>query len=295
MCRLFYIKGCTKGRTSRLRDERSTLTKHKMYAIIYATMFGKLHGWSRPSPEKARNHFDAGLEACKPMLFELAGKLLDAYDARQWNLLIGDDTSGRLPARFVRKVLAETGIAVPTRYIAASRSVNASKVPGTYNHYAQAITASNGEPVRGLLITESAGEGLGSLHFTHDVLAPYCESLDSAIVASRGTPDAGLGEVYLGAPAGDETALHAVWTTFEHPLQTRRGEQWSGALTNLDRNADPARGDAALAAETTYRGVARYCYGRMDALAVEFTGAGVVTLPFPAAPAASPMPYHQAA
>jgi hypothetical protein len=229
------------------------------------------------------------------MLFRLAGELLDAYNERQWNLLIGDDTSGRLPARFVRKVLAETGVVVPTRYIAASRSVNASKTPGAYDRYAKAITYNGGEPVRGLLITESAGDGLGSLHFTHDVLKPHCETLDSAIVASRGTPDAGLGEVYLGAPAGDETALHAVWTTFEHPLQTRRGEQWSGALTNLDRSTHPDRGDATRATETAYRGLAHYCYERMDALAVEFVAADTVTLPSLQTQTAQPMQHRYAA
>jgi hypothetical protein len=195
-------------------------------------------------------------------------------------MIIGDDTSGRLPARFVRQVFNKAGIKIPTRYIAASRSVSSTKMPGTYEAYAKDVTEQVGRKPRGLLVTESAGETLGSIRYTHELIRPHCESLDTAIVASRGNPIPELGKVYTGAAIGDEAALHSVWETFEHPLQTRRGQQWSGALTNLERSSDPTRGDAQLTNRTAYRGVAKYCYGRMDTLAAEYaTARGELLLP----------------
>lgn len=232
-------------------------------------MLGRFIPDFKPSPEKLQKQFDPRLEQCKPYLFHLANQLVDAYPDRKWNMLIGDDTSGRLPTRFVRKVFEGAGIQIPTRYIAASSSVNHAKPRETYDQYAKALAANAAEPVRGLIVSESGGT-FGSLNFTHSVLAPHFDTLDTAVAVARISPGANLGQTYTGAEVGDETAMNAIWTAFEHPLQTRRGPQWSGPLTNLDRNQDPERADARRTDDKTYRSLAQYCFARMDTLATEY-------------------------
>jgi hypothetical protein len=233
-------------------------------------MLGRFRGNRRPSEEKATTQFDQRLQGAKPLLFNLAGQLIDAYPTHQWNVLVGDDTSGRLPTRFIRKVFEAAGVRIPTGYIAASRSVNSNKPLETYANHAERLAAKSGQdPARVLLVTESAGETLGSIRFTHDLIEPFAASVDTAIVASRGTPNEGLGDVYAAA-VGDENALGIIWKTFEHPLQTRGEEQWSGALTNLNKNLDPSSAVAGLTGDTGYRHLAAHAYGSMDALAAQY-------------------------
>ncbi|HSX34517.1 MAG TPA: hypothetical protein VLF62_02635 [Candidatus Saccharimonadales bacterium] len=260
-------------------------------------MFNRFRGNRRPSEEKATQQFDARLEGAKPLLFNLAGQLVNAYPEHQWNVLVGDDTSGRLPTRFIRKVFEAAGVRIPTGYIAASRSVNGGKPIETYTNHAERLASKSGtDPARVLLVTESAGDTLGSIRFTRDLIEPYAASVDTAIVASRGTPGEDLGDVYTAA-VGDEGALDVVWKTFEHPLQTRGDEQWSGALTNLHKNLDPESAVAGVTSETGYRHLANHAYSRMDELAAEFwesQGGAMPPLQHPAPPE-HPSQYGRAA
>lgn len=214
------------------------------------------------------SRFENGLEDLKPYLFNMTDQLIEAYPEKRWNLLVGDDTSARLPTRFVRLVFAQAGVKIPTRYIAASRSVSHYKAPGTYDAYAENMVQGIDEP-RGLIISEAAGETLGSIRFTHAVLKPHFKTLDTAIIGARTQPTDDLGEVFCGA-IDDEAAMSAVWRTFENPLGSGEEKAWSGALNNLEKNPDPERGDARISSEVAYRSLAAYCYREMNNLAGEY-------------------------
>ena len=182
--------------------------------------------------------------------------------------MIGDDTSARLPVRFVRSVFEQSGHTIPTRYIAASASVNADKPFSTYDTYARQVASSVVKP-RALLITETTGATLRSIRFTHALLAPYCESLDTAIIGARSEPTSDLGDVYCGA-VRDESVMHAIWLGFENPTGAVDENAWSGATNNLDKNFNPEQAVAKRADETAFRSLAAYCYSRMPELAIEY-------------------------
>lgn len=224
------------------------------------------HNALSPKETAILNRFEAGLDDVQPYLFGMTDALMADYPERKWNLLVGDDTSARLVVRFVRLAFLYAGHSVPTRYIAASSSVNQGKPRGTYDRYAQRLVQNAEEP-RALLVTEAAGETLGSVRFAHALLNPHCVSLDTAIVASRGVPSTDdLGRVYCGA-VRDERAMNAVWRAFENPTDAPAEQAWSGALNNLDRNSNSWQGHAKGTSQTAYRRLARHCYLRMNDLA----------------------------
>lgn len=224
------------------------------------------------SPEEIQLRFESGLQTLRPTLFSFADQLVEGYYERRWELLIGDDTSGRLVTHFTRLALVQAGIAIPTKYIAASKSAYDIKPYDSFDMYAQYIT--EGLNPRGLIVTESIGVEATSLRFTHRVLAPYCETLDLAILGARAQPLAELGRIagalYCGSIENREVQ-RAIWQTFENPTgETDIEAAWSGPLTNLTMNPDISRGDAMRLPDATYRALAHYAYERMTGLATEW-------------------------
>lgn len=223
------------------------------------------------STVKIQTQFDEGLQKLRPSLFCLADKLWNAYDDKNWNLLIGDDTSGRLVTRFARLALTNAGIRIPTHYIAASKSVHHLKPLDTFDMYARHIT--NDLHPRALLITESTSKEPNSLRFTHGVVGPHCQLLDMAVLGLRQAalaPLEELGSVYYGH-IEDKSLQTAVWQTFENPtgeseIQSAR----SAPLTNLQLNPNLAEAHAKRSSNTEYGNLFVYAYERMDKMADEW-------------------------
>ena len=224
-----------------------------------------------PSERRQAASFELALEAVKPQLFGLAGQLLEARQTRQWNVLIGDDTSARLPVRFVRKVFEGAGGPIDTQFISTSKSTRGVKEEGVFDARAQQMVQGHTEP-RALIVTESAGTYNG-LEFLHGVMEPHCQTLDTAIVGARVAPPEGmeLGEVYIGGQGDD--AVKATWNAFENPLRLStkgRDDIGSEAVTGVTKNADPQSALASVALGGDFPTLPAYCYSRMDELAQEF-------------------------
>lgn len=81
-----------------------------------------------------------------------------------WSLIIGDDTSARLPVRFVRKVFEARGKKIDTRFIATSSATRATKDEGVFDERAAQMVAGR-DDVRALIVTESAGTYRGLSFF----------------------------------------------------------------------------------------------------------------------------------
>ena len=212
--------------------------------------------------------FNEGLDGLIPAMFHMTDQLVEAYPERQWNLFIGDDTSARLPVRFVRSVFRQLGHIISTRYIASSASVNKYKRPPVYEEYAQYITRGSIQP-RALLITEATGHEFRSIRFTHKLFDPYCERLDTAIIGARSGAASGLGEVYFGA-VGDLAVMDHIWSCLENPTDVEYDYAWSGATNNLDKNYDPDCATAKMTKTTEFRSLAAYCYALMPELATQY-------------------------
>lgn len=132
------------------------------------------------------------------------------------------------------------------KHYAASKSVHHIKPYESFTAYARYITE-NSNP-NALIITESIGKQATSLRFTHEVLAPYCNILDVAILGARAQPLPELKKIAVPYTAG----------------------AWSGPLTNLEANPDISRGDASGTAKYDIPGIGSSCIRKDGDLALEW-------------------------
>ena len=152
------------------------------------------------------------LEVSKSILFSLADELL-SRDKSDWNVLIGDDASGRLPTRFLRKVLASEGLDLPTFYVAGSAALRLSMGEAPYEEYFSRIESLIGQPLRPLLITETLNTG-STLDFLRKTMAPHIQDdfePEVAVVACNNRSH--IQADYIGG-VGNK-AICDVWYSFE--------------------------------------------------------------------------------
>lgn len=246
-----------------------------------------------PSPMDQVNHFEANLQLCKPALFDLASQIITALPERQWDVLVGDDKGGRLPTRFIRKVLASYGSEPQTSYITGGRNAREATSSEVFKARAAQIGQLGG---RSLIVSESNNTHT-TARFLEGLLSPYFENVDYAVIVSRDDCSEVGDETFVGGY--DKELVNAVYDTFENPLSgisatgtaylglrrivgsflpkdiksrllTNKGLRYdpnSSALTGLIENPGFAY---ASRVENSNFGVSNYCYARMDSLALEF-------------------------
>jgi hypothetical protein len=256
----------------------------------------------RPSPElpqdpeqrKMVKQFEHDIENAAPYLFNLADQLLEAYPRHQWNMLIGDDTGGRLPTRFVRKAFEAQGIEIPTHYIMANHDGRDAVEPAVYQEYVRKVLSEVEDP-RVLIVSEDAG-AFRTLGYLKELFSSEGAQVDLAVGAiPRPAPET-LEPFFAGGIGHTPNA--AMWAAFEkidvghQPLAKRVlrravpgvvkraiankiPEQMPHATTypatNLDNIPHDNLPTATLHEDETYRSFAHYCYERMDQLADEYT------------------------
>ncbi len=246
-----------------------------------------------PTPTDKVEHFESGLQACKPALFDLAGQIITALPERQWDVLVGDDKGGRLPTRFIRKVIANFGVDLPARYITGGRNAREATTPEAFEARAKQIGQLGN---RALIISESNNTHT-TARFLDGLLKSSFDMVDYAVVVSRDDCSEVGDETFVGGY--DKELVNAVYDTFENPLSgisatgtaylglrrivgsflpkdiksrllTNKGLRYdpnSSALTGLIENPGFAY---ASRVENSNFGVSNYCYARMDSLALEF-------------------------
>lgn len=240
--------------------------------------------------------FESNIQSVKGFMFGLADQLVDDYPKKKWNLIIGDDTSGRLPTRFIRKAFESQGIDLPVSYVMASRKSRRDVPQELYEAYAQSLADKLDEPMRALIVTEnSSGTANCTIRFVEDLIKPVAQSVDMATVAAR-VKDESFNNLYVGGVGEDATS--SIASTFESfalddqvsfprklvqrfiPKSVKdtihnftggatRVDLVSSSSTNLD-NACYGQPVARRAEDVTYRPLAAYCYTRMDKLAQEY-------------------------
>jgi hypothetical protein len=247
-------------------------------------------------PPEIRAHaerMEENFQNSKPYLFALADQLITAYGERKWTELVGDETGGRLPARFVRKTLLGAGIDLPIDYIEASGVSRKEKPESLYDQRAAGITAQGHDKV--LVISEQANTFRGS-RYLRDRLSPHAKTVDFAFVTARSEPPADLGASFVGGIG--EVAKQSSYHAYENPgintgpkekltlriarkilpekvkmaIKMRQGPDRtsSAALTNLEKNPNPQSPVARATEDKTYGLLAAYSYTRMDELADEY-------------------------
>ncbi len=174
--------------------------------------------------------FKERLEAAKPILFELARQLVDSEDSHKWDLLIGDDTSGRLLTRFVRKILDLNGNSVPTRYICASRTLQGTLDSSAFEEYIRGLSTMEHAPRHPLVISERSSTG-ETLTFLEAHLAKYFDTVDFAIGAVRYPGKLTVNSPLIIGGRGAK-ASRAISAAFER-LGDRGFERLSAALSDL--------------------------------------------------------------
>lgn len=168
------------------------------------------------------------IEATKPLLFSLADQLVQT-DPNQWNVLIGDDSGGRLPARFVRGVLEAEGRGLKTFFVTGSGVYRNVKGEDPYHEYFAMIQEQLGEPLRPLLVTESIGSG-ATIEFLKQSIAPYCEQApEVAAVAVDGASQQFAD--YAGGIG--EKPLEEVFYAYESATRLKFGKRVLRAVLGL--------------------------------------------------------------
>ncbi|HVU59699.1 MAG TPA: hypothetical protein VHC98_02575 [Candidatus Saccharimonadales bacterium] len=245
------------------------------------------------------------LERAKPLLAALAGEVLEAYPRRGWDVLIGDDTSGRLVAHFIRRTLAAHGVALPARFICASHTAQHMFSPAAYERYVDHLADGPLAARRPLIVSENTLTG-GTLHFLDEQFSRRFAEVDFALAAARYPAAlAGMsGEVYVGGEGCEASA--AAYQAFETvgqcgvkdfivgaigkvaPLAVRRALSGRATSFNAPTYAltNVTQPDAALAqqadqlpiasrtTDTRFRTAAAYCYRLMDTLALDIVANG---------------------
>jgi hypothetical protein len=158
----------------------------------------------------AYKNLERRLPLVKPFLFELADNVISAAEDARWNVLIGDDVSGRLPAYFMRRVLGQAGFELPMHYVAGSKRLHDHLNSQAYDERLTHIHTSIGaRTLRPLIITESIGTR-ATLNFLEEKLAPMSSAIESACLVAK-FPE--LSATYNGG-VGKE-ASRTVFYTFE--------------------------------------------------------------------------------
>jgi hypothetical protein len=160
------------------------------------------------------------IEATEPMLFSLSDQLL-ATEKDRWNVVIGDDAGGRLPARFVHDILKQDGRDFKTFFVASSgvyRNENGSE---PYEKYFKHLQEELGEPLRPLVVTESVGTG-SAVDFIRTHLAPVSSQIPE--IATVAVSEESEYKVDYAGGTG-EVALKEVWHAYESPPQISLGRR----------------------------------------------------------------------
>lgn len=150
----------------------------------------------------------------EPLMASLAEKLLETEHDR-WNVIIGDDTSGRLPTRFIRDVLKADKREFSTFFVVGSASYRDANGPGPYEEWFRRISEQIAEPLRPLIVTESVGTG-AAVNFIRKTMTQYCETGVDPEVATVAVSDEAENMVDYYGGKGRE-ALNRTWQGFENP------------------------------------------------------------------------------
>ncbi|MEO5690683.1 MAG: hypothetical protein ABIQ64_00675 [Candidatus Saccharimonadales bacterium] len=152
------------------------------------------------------------IEDAEPLLHALVDTLLTTEKTR-WNVLIGDDSSGRLPTRFVHEVLKQDGRDHKTFFVASSKMYRSLHGLAPYEAYFEYITSEIGEPLRPLVVTESVDTGR-TIDFLREALEPFCIQKPEFAAVAASTVGASKVD-YVGGIG--ERARNDVWHAFESP------------------------------------------------------------------------------
>jgi len=215
------------------------------------------------------------LQAAKPYLFKTLDQLVADYPKRKWQLLVGDDISGHLPALFVWHGLKHIDPNLPITFIAAGRRSRNNKPREVFDDFATKATAQL-SPRSVLIVSEAAGT-FGALTFLRDVFAPCCDDLSFAIVSVHHNPPKDFGHrCYIGG-TGPYRAAAAIYRAFESlrltPEQnkSRKVRPFAGgALAGLQFNPDLNAATAIKTRRLRRPDLTSYAYRRMQELAEEY-------------------------
>lgn len=152
------------------------------------------------------------IEKTQPLLQNMAEQILDTEPDR-WNVLIGDDTGGRLPAHFVHKLMKLDGRDMQTYFVANSGPYRVKNGTRPYREYFGWLKQQVGEPLRPLIVTESVASG-AAVDFLRECLEPY--SSQQPEVASVAVAEQSIDKVDFIGGAGPKE-IKAVWRAFESP------------------------------------------------------------------------------
>lgn len=152
------------------------------------------------------------IEATKPLLFNMAEQVL-ATEPDRWNVLIGDDAGGRLPAHFVHDLMKLDGRDMKTFFVANSSLYRVANGPEPYRAYFKYLQEQLGEPLRPLVVTESVSTG-SAVDFLKSCMEPY--SSQPAEIAAVAVREESLHKVDFAGGVGAKE-INDVWHAFESP------------------------------------------------------------------------------
>lgn len=239
--------------------------------------------------------FHQGILECKPLLFNMAEQVSTAASESDWELIIGDDCSGRPITRFIRKILEPQGYTPPTTYVCTSQRTRMTTSENLYDQYLETIASHYDRPERVLLVSEKLGSG-ETAAFISKLLRRHFQLIDFAFLSARydPPPPVDCDRIFFGGVGID--AGMAVYRTFEsvvkvhskraqfnqilrkfvpEPLKQplfRRFPLIRTSSSHPLHNLVPGERQpmASVTPDKTYRTLAQNTFLRMDLLANEF-------------------------
>ena len=187
--------------------------------------------WTNDALQEITRKFDRGMKACLPLFNNLARQLLIAAQNGSWDIVIGEDCSGRPVTNFVSYLMEQSGFSLPTVNICTSASTRAAigKVP--YVEYLRKQAEEHGS--RSALITTEKITTGGTARFMKEVAGEVFDNVEFAILGSRYYPVPQLDvTLYLGGAAAGTGEDEAVYKTFEGivDIDTPEAEHWRKVL-----------------------------------------------------------------
>ncbi|MGE5309608.1 MAG: hypothetical protein ACM3JF_00840 [Sphaerimonospora mesophila] len=178
-----------------------------------------------PEPSEVIRH----IEGTRGLLFHLADKLTKT-PKDQWNVLIGDDSGGRLPVHFVRRVLRSDGRDFKTFFVTGSKVYREANGVEPYQEYFTRIQEQlGGGSLRPLIVTESVGSG-ATIDFLTETIAPFCEQ--PVEVAAIAVEEAAKDKVDYAGGIGDEPIKEVGWA-YESARKMKFGRRLLAAALRL--------------------------------------------------------------
>lgn len=206
-------------------------------------------GEYKPPQESREERFSLPeMERSKESVFKLVEKLKERIDAEEYDLLIGDDASGRIPALILRNIINERMRELHPEAKPGERDIETKFIAGGEERqwfsekYEKVLPIlekmKEGKEKKALLVTEYMGLGKGAVEFTKALEEAKIDFDIASLASSRSSeyyksefPELARHDIFIGDEGSEQAFVpfygsdaSGVTKVFGEPIAKRREE-----------------------------------------------------------------------